>query len=98
MAAYIVVLREGPVHDPEQMQEYRRKGTENPPDPRLTPLVVYGAQTSLEGDPPEAVVVLQFQSLEDAKSWYYGAEYQDRVRHRLAAANYRTFIVEGFSP
>jgi uncharacterized protein (DUF1330 family) len=44
------------------------------------------------------VVLLHFQTLEDAKSWYYGPVYQDCARHRLAAANYRTFIVEGFQP
>ena len=98
MVAYIVFLREGPVYNPEEMQVYLRKTTENPPDPRLTPLAVYGAQTPVEGDPPEGVVILQFDSVEDAKDWYYGPEYQDRAPHRLAAADYRTVIVEGFDP
>jgi uncharacterized protein (DUF1330 family) len=98
MAAYIVFLREGPVHNPDEMQVYLRKTTENPPDPRLTPLAVYGAQTPLEGDPPEGVVILEFKSVQEAKDWYYGPEYQDRAPHRLAAADYRAVIVEGFDP
>jgi uncharacterized protein (DUF1330 family) len=97
MAAYVIFLREGPIHTPAEMEEYRRIGSESPIDPKMLPLAVYGAQTPLEGDAPEGAVILQFPSVEDAKAWYYGA-YQKAAQHRRAAADYRGFIVEGYEP
>ena len=96
MTAYVVLFREGPVHDPDEMAEYRRIGQEIGSPPTLKPLVVYGAQTPIEGAPPDGVVVLEFPSVDDAKAWYYGA-YQEAAQHRLRAADYRGVIVEGFS-
>ena len=94
MAAYVVLWREGPIHTPSEMEEYRR--TSPPPDPRMKPLVVYGAQEHIEGShPPEGVVVLEFPSMEDARDWYNGP-YNAAAQHRLAAADYRGVIVEGF--
>lgn len=95
MVAYVIFLREEPVHTPEQMAEYSRKGSQNPLDPKMKPLVVYGAQTTLEGDPPDGVAMLEFPTVEDAKTWYYGDAYQDASQHRRAAARYRAVIVEG---
>lgn len=97
MPAYVVLFRESPIHDPAEMEEYQRIGAKNGPPPTMKPLVVYGAQTPLEGQAPDGVVVLEFPSVEDAKSWYYGA-YQQAAVHRLKAADYRGVIVEGFSP
>jgi uncharacterized protein (DUF1330 family) len=57
--------------------------------------VVYGAQTPLEGEAPDGVVILKFDSTEDAKAWYYSPAYQEAVVHRLKAADYRGVIVEG---
>jgi len=66
-----------------------------PPDPKLTPLVLYGAMESLEGEAPDGVVILQFPTVEDAKTWYHSPGYQAAVPHRKEGANYRAFIVEG---
>ena len=64
----------------------------------MKPLAVYGAQIPIEGDnPPDAVVVLEFPTVEDAKAWYYSPEYQEAAKHRLAAADYRGVIVEGYA-
>lgn len=96
MAAYVIVIREEPVHAPEQMAEYARKGANNPRDPKMKPLTVYGALTALEGDPPDGIAMLEFPTVEDAKAWYYSDAYQDASQHRRAAAKYRAVIVEGF--
>jgi uncharacterized protein (DUF1330 family) len=96
MTAYVVLFRESAVHDPEAMKEYQRIGQANGSPPTLKPLVVYGAMTPIEGNPPDGVVVLEFPSVEDAKEWYYG-KYQEAAPHRLKAADYRGVIVEGFS-
>jgi uncharacterized protein (DUF1330 family) len=99
MPAYVVLFRESPVRDPAEMQKYAEIGARNGPPPTLKPLAVYGAQTHIEGDnPPDGVVVLEFPSVQDAKDWYYGPAYQEAVKHRLAAADYRGVIVEGFDP
>lgn len=96
MPAYVVLFRESPVRDPEAMAEYHRIGQAKGPPATLKPLVVYGAQTAIEGEAPDGVVVLEFPSVEDAKAWYYG-DYQEAAQHRLRAADYRGVIVEGFS-
>lgn len=98
MPAYVILLRESPVRDPAEMQEYLRKQQQNPIDPKLLPLALYGAMTPLEGDLPDGAVILQFPSVEDAKAWYYSPGYQDSSPHRRAAADYRAFIIEGFEP
>jgi uncharacterized protein (DUF1330 family) len=95
MAAYVVFLREGPVHTPAEMAEYQRKSRENPVDPNLKPLTLYGALTPLEGEAPDGAVILQFPTVEHAKAWYYGPHYQASSPHRRAAAPYRGFIIEG---
>ena len=96
MPAYVVLFREGPVKDPEEMKEYQRVGRLRATTVSLTPLVVYGAQIPLEGHPPDGVVILKFDSVADAKAWYYDPAYQEAVVHRLKAADYRGVIVEGF--
>ena len=93
MSAYVVLFREEPVHTPSEMEEYRR--TSPPPPPGLKPLVVYGKQEALEGTPPDAVVVLEFPSMQEARDWYNGP-YGEAAKHRQAAAKYRGVIVEGF--
>ena len=84
---------EEPVHTPSEMEEYRRLSP--PPPPGLKPLVVYGPQEALEGDPPDAVVILEFPSTKDARDWYNGP-YGEAAKHRQAAAKYRGVIVEGW--
>ncbi len=96
MVAYVIFIREEPIHTPEEMAEYARKGAANPRDPKMKPLVVYGAQTAIEGDPPDGIAMLEFPTVEDAKAWYYGDAYQDASKHRRAAAKYRAVIVEGY--
>jgi uncharacterized protein (DUF1330 family) len=98
MAAYVVLFRESTIHDPAEMQRYHELGAKNGPDPKMKPLAVYGAQIAIEGDnPPDGVVVLEFPTVEDAKAWYYSPAYQEAAKHRLAAADYRGVIVEGFA-
>lgn len=95
MAAYVLVIRETAVRDKAEMESYQRISREKPRDPKLIPLVVYGALEALEGNPPDGVVLLQFPTVEDAKAWYNSPGYQAAVPHRLKAADYRTFIVQG---
>jgi len=95
MPAYVLFIREGQIRNPLEMQAYERIAREAPPDPKLTPLVLYGAMESLEGEAPDGVVILQFPTVEDAETWYHSPGYQAAVPHRKEGANYRAFIVEG---
>jgi uncharacterized protein (DUF1330 family) len=97
MTAYVVFLRESPIHTPSEMAEYQRKGQLNPRDPNMLPLAVYGPQITLEGEAPDGAVILQFPTVEDAQAWYNGP-YKETALHRQAAADYRGFIIEGYAP
>jgi uncharacterized protein (DUF1330 family) len=77
------------------MEKYSAMNRQLPPPAGLTPLAVYGALESLEGDAPDGAVVLQFPSVQAAKAWYHSADYQAALPHRKKGANYRAFIVEG---
>jgi uncharacterized protein (DUF1330 family) len=95
MPAYVLFIREGAVHTQSEMDIYRAMNRDKPTDPKLTPLVVYGAIEALEGKAPDGLVMLQFPTVEDAKAWYNSPAYQAAVPHRTKAADYRAFIVQG---
>jgi uncharacterized protein (DUF1330 family) len=95
MSAYIIVLREGPVEDAEAYGEYQRKNREEPSPVKLRPLVAYGAMEALEGEAPDGVVMLEFDTVEEARAWYHSPGYQSALPYRLRSADWRAFIVEG---
>jgi uncharacterized protein (DUF1330 family) len=95
MPAYMIVTREGPVRDAEQMAEYQRLNRKNPPKIPIKPLAIYGMLEPLEGDAPDGALLHEFASVADAKARYYSPEYQAALPHRQKAADYRMFIVEG---
>lgn len=99
MTAYMLLIRDEPVRDPEAMAEYQRMNRENKEQfgAVMTPLVVYGAVEALEGPKPDGVLVLQFPTVEDAKAWYESPAYQAALPHRKKAADYRAMIVQGLS-
>lgn len=99
MTAYMLLIRDDPVRDPEAMAEYQRMNRENKEQfgAVMTPLVVYGAVEALEGPKPDGVLVLQFPTVEDAKAWYESPAYQAALPYRKKAADYRAMIVQGLS-
>lgn len=94
MPAYVIFTREGAIRDASQMEQYGAKAQGAPPG-TMTPLAAYGAIHGLEGEAPDGAVVLQFPSVEEARSWYNHPAYQDAIPHRQKGADYRVFIVEG---
>lgn len=99
MPAYVVILRESPLQKPERYEAYQQKTMAMRGAFPLKPLVIQGGPESLEGGPaPDSVVLLEFPSVEDAQAWYNSPEYQAALPDRLEAAEYRSFIVEGFTP
>lgn len=102
MPAYMIFLRKGAIRDPAEMAEYGRLNREHAGEfstaYKMKPLVVYGALDAVEGDAPDGVIVLEFPSVADAKAWYNSPAYQKALPHRLKAADYTAFIVEGWTP
>jgi uncharacterized protein (DUF1330 family) len=95
MATYMVFIREGEIVDEAAMQAYKAAGGGDPPRPGMRPLTVYGAIETVEGEPADGMVILEFPDKEAAKAWYYSPAYQERAKLRQQAAPYRAFIVEG---
>jgi len=60
MAAYMIFIREQPIHDEAAMGEYRRLNKDSASGHALQPLVVYGNVEALEGAAPDGIVLLKF--------------------------------------
>ncbi|HVQ37056.1 MAG TPA: DUF1330 domain-containing protein [Pyrinomonadaceae bacterium] len=94
MPAYLVVEVE--VLDAEKFDVYRQM---------VPPLIAAyggrylvrsGALETLEGDwQPKRLVVVQFPTVEQARSWWSSSEYTDAKALRQAATNTRMVVVEG---
>ena len=95
MPAYIIVTRESSIRDQSALDIYSKMNRENPRDPNLTPLVIYGAVEALEGEAPDGVILLKFPTMAAAQAWYNSPAYQASLPYRKQGADYRAFIVEG---
>ena len=54
-----------------------------------------GKQEDLEGSPNPRTVVVRFDSFEQARKWYYSAEYEKPKALRQAASSGNAVLVEG---
>ena len=95
MPVYMLFIREGAIRDQSEIDTYSRMNRESPRDPKIKPLVVYGAIEPVEGAAPDGMVMLQFPTVDDAKAWYNSPAYQAALPHRKKGADYRAFIVQG---
>lgn len=95
MAVYMMFIREKPVHDLQEMETYSRMNREHTSAFALKPLVICGAIEAIEGDAPDGMVLLEFETAEQARAWYNSPAYQAALPHRLKGANYRVMIVSG---
>ena len=94
MVAYVVFTREK-MRDRGEYERYREKSRPANAGHPLKPLALYGRHEVLEGPALEGAVILEFPTFDAAKTYYDSPAYQDAVKHRLLAADYRVFIVEG---
>ena len=95
MAVYMIFTREGEIFNQAEMDTYSKSNRDNIGDFKLKPLVIYGNLETLEGEAPDGVVVLEFPTAEDARTWYFRPGYQAAAAHRKKGANYRVILVEG---
>jgi uncharacterized protein (DUF1330 family) len=94
MAAYAIFTRES-TSDPKELELYMQKVGQTLEGHPITLRAVYGKHEVLEGPPVEGVVVLEFPTFEDAKSWYDSPLYRAVREHRFKGSTYRAVIVEG---
>ena len=94
MPAYLIA--DVDVTDPTRYAEYRQRVPATVAAYGGRFLVRGGAHEVLEGNwQPHRVVVLEFPSLEQARSWYESEEYREPKAIRIAASRTNAIIVEG---
>ena len=79
----------------EEYERYREKSRPVNASHPLKPLALSGKHEVLEGPAIEGAVILEFPTIEAARNYYHSPAYQEAVKHRFLAADYRAFIVEG---
>lgn len=97
MPAYIIL--DVAIHDPEAYEAYKKLS-----GPALAAgggrfLVRGGRTETLEGDwDPERIIVLEFDSMEQARAWYDSDGYREAkgIRHRASTG--RMLLVDGGAP
>lgn len=94
MAAYVVFMREK-THDKDALATYAKSARSAASGHPMKVLAAWGKQESLEGAALEGAVILEFETMEAAKSWYESPAYQAAREHRFRGADFRVFIVEG---
>ena len=94
MPAYVITYLE--VTDPEAFQAYRKVAGPTFAPYGGRPIVVDGQFEVLEGMvEPKSVVVIEFESMEQARRWYASPEYAKTSPMRQSAANASLVLVEG---
>jgi uncharacterized protein (DUF1330 family) len=94
MSAYLVVEIE--VTDAEVYEKYKELAPASIAAYGGRYLVRGGAVETLEGEwSPKRLVILEFPSLERAREWWSGAEYERAKALRQAAARTQMILVEG---
>lgn len=96
MGAYAIAYLE--ITDPQTFDVYRRAAGPTFAPYGGKPLVVDGRFEVLEGTVhPKSIVVVEFESLEQAKRWYASSEYGQTIPLRQKSANTSLVLVEGLS-
>jgi uncharacterized protein (DUF1330 family) len=94
MSAYVVVDID--VTDPVRYEEYKKLAAPTVAAYGGRYVVRGGATETLEGDwTPKRLVVLEFDSVEQAKAWWSSPEYSPAKALRQQTANTEMVVAEG---
>ena len=97
MSAYIIV--EVDVKDPERYADYRTMVPASLAAYGGKFLIRGGQVENLEGDwEPQRFVMIQFDSVDQAKRWWDSEEYREARNLRQAISDTKMIVVEGYSP
>jgi uncharacterized protein (DUF1330 family) len=94
MSAFVVFVRDR-IMDPDEFKTYAEMAPLAREGHEMSPLAFYGSVKTLEGDPVDGAVIVEFPTMAAAQAWYDSPLYQEALPHRLRGAEYRVFIVEG---
>ena len=95
MSAYIVVQVD--IKDPERFAEYRTMVPASLEAYGGRFLARGGATQTLEGDwQPPRLVILEFDSVDQAKRWWDSEEYREARDLRQASADTQMVVIEGY--
>lgn len=83
------------VHDSTEYDEYVKLAGPAIHKHGGTFLVRGGTQIELEGGPYERTVLVEFNSMNDAKHCYQSSEYQEALKHSSNSSNRHVVLVEG---
>lgn len=96
MGAYMITFIKK-ITDRNAFEAYRRAGINSLDGTSATLRVVPGSVHVLEGEPVEAVAVVEFPTADELKAWYYSPKYQELVKMRNAASICQAVLVEGIA-
>jgi uncharacterized protein (DUF1330 family) len=96
MSAYVVLTREKAL-DKLELGAYLKEAPATLAGHEFRVLAFNGSHEELEGPSTEGTVILEFPSIEAAKTWYNASPYREVSEHGLKGANYRVTLVEGVS-
>jgi uncharacterized protein (DUF1330 family) len=83
------------VVDPEGYKAYVAAASEAIKKYGGKPLVRGGRSEILEGEARARNVIIEFESFDQAKAYYYSDEYQAAIKHRLSRGIADIVVVEG---
>lgn len=94
MTAYVIYQAD--VLDADLYAKYREKSPLTLADAGGKFIVRGGEIEVLEGSPPQGrTVVIEFESMNAARNWYYGKGYTETRRLRAGAAIANAYIIDG---
>jgi uncharacterized protein (DUF1330 family) len=97
MSAFVIVDID--VTDPDRYEVYKQMAPEAVHLYGGRYIARGGAVETLEGDwAPSRLVILEFDSVEQAKAWWDSPEYRDARGIRHQSARSQMIVVEGMSP
>lgn len=95
MAVYMIFYQDA-INDRDGLQAYMGKAGPTLAGRKVIPRVVTETVEPIEGDwKPVRMVVLEFESREEALGWYNSPEYTEARKGRLAATTGAGVLVEG---
>ena len=95
-----VISEADAITDPTAVKKYGGKVQETlaPFDGQYHLIVAGGKPQGLDGQAPQGIVVIAFDSAEQARAWYESPAYQAIRPIREGAVKGRMFLVEGVAP
>ncbi len=94
MSAYFIFTREKTL-DQAELEVYRQKVAATFAGHTVKLLAAHGRYEVLEGAEIEGVVIAEFATMDDAKTWYDSPAYKEVREHRFKGGVYRGLLVEG---